>query len=247
MCRHELREDSQVDAVLIGNLERIVSAPRIQRYRNAATDDLEAVILYCWNIQLAEAQMPSLAMLEVTLRNAVHNTLAAHTGTDFWFKSVLQRQMYDNIIDLIAKLVGRQGHPPTIGKVISEITFGFWPRMFARSYQSLWWTTPNPLLTKVIPNYPKPGRDSRGKFEERLEYFVSLRHRVMHQEAVFQGVGAINRPVIPIDILHAQLLETIAWIDVDAATLVACLDHFDDTFKNGKARIEGELRQRFSM
>lgn len=236
-----------MDAVLVGNLEQIVSAPRLQRYRNAATDDLEAVTLYCWNIQLAEAMMPSLAMLEVTLRNVVHNTLAAHAGTDFWFKSVLQRPMYDNIIDLIARLIGRQGHPPTIGKVISEITFGFWPRIFAKNYQSLWWTTPNPLLVRVIPNYPKIGRDSRGKFEERLEYFVSLRNRVMHQEAVFQGVGALNRSVLPIHTLHAQLLETIAWIDADAATLVTCLDRFDDTFQNGKARIEGELRQRFSI
>lgn len=236
-----------MDTVLVRSLEHTVSASRLHRYRNAAVSDLDAVTLYCWNIQLAEALMPSLAMLEVTLRNAVHNTLAAHTGTDFWFKSVLQRQMYDNIVDLIARLVGRQGYPPTIGKVISEITFGFWPRVFAKNYQALWWATPNPLLTKVIPNYPKPGRDSRGKFEERLEYFVSLRNRVMHQEAVFQGVGAINRPVLPIETLHAQLLETIGWIDVDAATLVACLDRFDDTFQNGKAPIESELRQRFGI
>jgi len=163
-----------MDTVLVRSLEQTVSAPRLHRYRNAAVSDLDVVTLYCWNIQLAEALMPSLAMLEVTLRNAVHNTLTAHTGTDFWFKSVLQRQMYDNIVDLIARLVGRQGYPPSIGKVISEITFGFWPRVFAKNYQWLWWTTPNPLLTKVIPNYPKPGRDSRGRFEERLEYFVSL-------------------------------------------------------------------------
>lgn len=236
-----------MDTVLVGTLEHIVSNARLQRYRNVATTDLETVVLYCWNIQLAEALVPSIAMLEVTLRNTVHNTLTAHTGTEFWFKPVLHRPMYDNIIDLIAKLVRRHGHPPTAGKVISEITFGFWPRVFAKNYQSLWWTTPDPLLTRVIPNYRKIGRDSRGKFEERLEYFVSLRNRVMHQEAVLEGVGALNRPVLPIDTLHAQLLETIAWLDADAANLVICLDHFDDTFHNGKARIETQLRQRFNI
>lgn len=69
----------------------------------------------------------------------------------------------------------------------------------------------------------------------------------MHQEAVFQGAGALNRPVLPIDILHAQLLETIAWIDADAATLVACLDRFDEAFHSGKANVEAELRQRFNI
>ncbi len=133
------------------------------------------------------------------------------------------------------------------GKVISEITFGVWPHVFARNQNALWWNPPHPLLTRVIPNYPKPTRDTRAKFEERLEYFVTLRNRVMHQEAVFQGVAALNRPVLPINTLHAQLIETIGWIHTDAAALAACLDHFDETHQHGKAHIEVQLRQLFNL
>jgi hypothetical protein len=76
-------------------------------------------------MQLAESLIPSLSTLEVTVRNAVHNTLTVHTGSEFWFKPVLHSLMFGNVMDLVSRLTRRQGHPPTIGKVISEITFGF--------------------------------------------------------------------------------------------------------------------------
>lgn len=148
-----------MDTALAGKLEQIVSAPRLQRYRDAAANDLEIVTLYCWNIQLAEALMPPLAILEVTLRNAVHNTLTAFAGTDYWFKSILHQQKYNNILELINRITRRQGYPPTSGKVISEITFGFWPLMFAKAYNSLWWSRPNPMLANIIPNHPNIARD----------------------------------------------------------------------------------------
>lgn len=236
-----------MDTTLAGRLEQIVSAPRLQRYRDAATSDLEAVTLYCWNIRLAEALMPSLAMLEVALRNAVHNTLTTDIGNEFWFKSVLQKRMYDNLIDLIARITNRQGQPPTAGKIVSETTFGFWQKIFAKSYNSLWWSQSNPLIATVIPHHPNIARDTRAQFEQRLEYFVALRNRVMHQEAVFQGVAALNRPILPINTLHTQLFETIGWINSDATLLASCLDRFDGTYRYGKADVETHLRERFDL
>ena len=50
----------------------------------------------------------------------------------------------------------------------------------------------------------------------------------MHHEAVFGGVSAINRPVLPIGLLHAQLIETIAWVGDDAASMIAILDRFPE-------------------
>lgn len=217
-------------------------------FSGTATTDLEIVTLYCWNVQFAESLMPSLAILEVVLRNVVHNTLTAYAGTDFGFKSVLHHNKYNNILDLINKITRRQGHPPTAGKVISEITFGFWPLIFARAYSSVWWSQPSPLLASIIPNHPNIARDTRRTFEQRLEYFVALRNRVMHQEAVFEGVAAINRPVVPIDILHAQLLETIGWIDTDAARLASCLDRFDSVHDTpGRSNLETTIKTAFNI
>lgn len=237
-----------MDAALVASLEQIVSVPRLQRYRNAATSDLEIAVLYCWNVHLGEALMPSLAILEVTLRNAVHDVLMNHVGTEWWFKTVLNSTSYDTILKVIGDLTKRQGHPPLIGKVISEITFGFWPKLFAHSYHAFWWDAPHRLLAQMISHHPNVARDTRGKFEERLEYFVALRNRVIHHEAVFQGVKALNRPLLPIDTLHTQIVETIGWISPDAQKLVERFDRFDVVFSpNGKMHIANGLKMEFDI
>lgn len=237
-----------MDAALVASIEKIVSAPRLQRYRRAATSDLDIAILYCWNIQLGEAILPSLAMLEVALRNSVHDVLTKHVGTEWWFKTVLNSPSYDNVLKVIGDLTKRQGHPPTTAKVISEITFGFWPKLFAHSYNAFWWDAPDRLLAQVLPHHPNVARDTRSKFEERLEYFVALRNRVVHQEAIFEGVKALNRPVLPVETLHTQIVETIGWIDRNAQKLVTRFDRFDGAFdpSNGIV-IENGLKAEFNL
>jgi hypothetical protein len=198
-------------------------------------------------MQLAEALLPSLAMLEVALRNSVHDTLTAYVGTDFWFKRVLHPKAYSNVVNLITELTQKHGQPPTSGKVISELTFGFWHLVFTHRYHGLWWRYPNPLLANVLPHHPGIARDTRSKFEARLDYFREVRNRAMHAEAIFQGVAALNRPLLSIDILHAQILETIAWIDGDAARILLRLDRFGDVHARGRARIEASLKAEFAI
>jgi hypothetical protein len=69
----------------------------------------------------------------------------------------------------------------------------------------------------------------------------------MHHEAIFEGVAALNRPIVSIDTLHSQLQETIAWFSTDASLMVQGFDHFDETFRIGKSQIESELRRRFEL
>jgi hypothetical protein len=86
-------------------------------------------------------------------------------------------------------------------------------------------------------------RDTRSLFETRLEYFSVLRNRVMHQEAVFDGVNAINRPRLRLDALHRDLIETIWWLDSDAAEFVACLDRYPVvSTPSGRQHIADRLR-----
>lgn len=239
-----------MDAQLVANLERIVSAPRLHRYRDASTTDLETVVLYCWNVQLGEALMPSIAIFEVTLRNAVHTTLTAHTGTEWWFRSVLHKEAFDNLMKIITDTTRRTGQPPTIGKLISELSFGFWPKVFSSRLDKVWWDTQgNPPIAHLLPHHPNIARDTRSKLEERLEYLVLLRNRIVHQEAIFDGIKANNRPHLPIEDVHALLLETLGWIDADAAAVVSCLDRFDQVFLDPTTRqtLEQRLKAQFQI
>jgi hypothetical protein len=70
----------------------------------------------------------------------------------------------------------------------------------------------------------------------------------MHHEAIFEGVASVNKPRLPIDLLHQQLLETIGWISSDALELLTCVDRFSDVFdRSGKARIEASIKARFRI
>lgn len=120
------------EAELVHAIEGMVSPGRFHRYRAGAGTDLDAVTRYLWNVRLAEALFPAIAVFEVTLRNAVHQVLTRHAGTEFWFKSVLQQQTNDNIVQLMGTLTRRTGNPPSADKVISEITSAS-GRSFSRS------------------------------------------------------------------------------------------------------------------
>lgn len=207
------------------------------------------MLLYCWNIQLAEALIPSIAIFEVALRNAIHETLAAHTHTDWWFPIILQPKSAANIQDLVDRLTPQNGPPPTSGKVISEITFGFWQKLFGKTYADLWWGNRAPqLLPVVLRNHPNPARDTRNRLEERLEYFVKLRNRAMHHEKIFDGIVPPNRPRMSLDAVYDDLIETLGWIDEDAAELVDCLSRFRGVYDPaGLQSLESLIRTRYQI
>jgi hypothetical protein len=207
-----------------------VSDPRLLRYENTFSTDREAIARYCWNIELAESLLPSLSILEVTLRNAIHGALTAHTGTEFWFQSVLHPEKRRNIDDLVARITRRIGAAPTSDKIVSEITFGFWVSLFAHRYHALWWQPREPLLAQVFPYHPKIARDTRKHLEMNLEYAVALRNRTMHHEAVFQGAVALNRPRRPVDEIHHEIRLLIAWMSPVADIMVEELDRFAQVF-----------------
>lgn len=233
-----------MDENLIDTLERIASAPRLKRYRDASASDFDAVVLYCWNIALAESLMPSIAILEVTLRNQVHRTLTELEGTEWWFQRVLNPRSLEIVAKIERDLERRHGAWPSTGKIIADLSFGFWPKLFAKSYHSYWWRFPNPPLMRILPEHPNVARDTRSKFETRLEYFSVLRNRIMHQEAVFDGVHAINRPRLDLDALHLNLIETIGWLDGHAVAIVKSLDRYPDVSTDeGRRRIAARLQR----
>src|SRR5680860_633030 len=83
-CKVGKVEELGSDYVL--ELERLVSKPRLERYRPDNRDDLETAVHYLWNVALSEALPQALAALEIAMRNAIHSTFSQHLGTDYWFQ-----------------------------------------------------------------------------------------------------------------------------------------------------------------
>jgi len=70
----------------------------------------------------------------------------------------------------------------------------------------------------------------------------------MHHEPIFQGVAVPNMPRISLEVLYLQLIETIGWIDADAAALLSCIDRFPIVSSpNGKQDIQTVIMTTFNI
>lgn len=124
-------------AEFVADLERLISKPRLDRYRPPDHDPQETAVRYLWNVALSESLMQGLAAFEVGLRNAIHFVLTRHTGTEYGFQAVLCPNEMKVVHEAWGHLWKRHQHPPTSGQLVAELNFGFWPKLFGRDYHPL--------------------------------------------------------------------------------------------------------------
>lgn len=233
-------------AQYVANLEHLVSKPRLDRYRPANGDDLETAVTYLWNAALSEALLQGLAAVEVGLRNAVHTTLTAYAGTEYWFQSVLKEAEMNEVHDTWAKLSRRHKKPPTPGKIIAELMFGFWPPLFSNAYHDLWWSNGTALFKMAFPNVPTGVPPYQAivlkDVYQRTEACQKLRNRVMHHEPIFTGLIRLNVPVLPLSAIHQYIIDLLTWIHPDLVLSLNAVDRFEHVLQNGKTEIEEKLK-----
>lgn len=233
------------------SFERLISKPRLDKYRPANRDDLETLVNYLWNVALSEALLQGLAALEVGLRNAIHNTLTTHVGTPHWFHAVLKPDEMKFVNDVWTKLSKRHDRPPTPGQIIAELTFGFWPPLFDSRYHDLWRSSRTALFRATFPHIPSglpPHQAVVPKtIHERVELCYKLRNRVMHHEPIFAGLILLNKPSVLLVDIHGYITETLGWIDPHLATTLGFVDRFPDIHQNEASRIRAKLKTYFGI
>ncbi|GAB3423271.1 hypothetical protein [Niabella aquatica] len=132
-------------------LKYYLSSPRFNVYLAKTNNNFgRAYQLYKTNIELSEAFYPVLSVLEISLRNAVHETLKQHFQDEYWFKNCLPVEFLPFVSDATQKLAKRY-RTITADRIVAELTFGFWDRLFNRNYTGLLW---KPLRT-IFKNTPK--------------------------------------------------------------------------------------------
>jgi Abi-like protein len=177
-------------------LERWLSAPRLGRYLAATGDDrARALLLYDWNARISAAVLRDLAHLEVALRNAydVALTPATPPGQTHWThapeavfppihrtkrapgrpaqQTDINRKPRD-IIDASVQAAG--GYSAPAGKVVANLTFGFWRYLSSKAHEKSLWV---PYLHAAFP--PKT---NRGELDARVGRLHNVRNRVAHHE-----------------------------------------------------------------
>ncbi len=100
------------------------SNPRLHIYLAKTNSDFDkAIKLYLANIELSEAFYPVLSLLEISLRNAIHETLKVLFQDEYWFENKLPNEFKVYVLEAIQKLTA-QHKTITADRIISELNFG---------------------------------------------------------------------------------------------------------------------------
>lgn len=180
------------------SLERTLSTERLARYRRWANDDEHQTLeLYALNVAISEAFYTSLHLLEIGLRNAVHDGMTRQYGSA-WFSN--PAVLNDTFLNLkVGEAKARLPDNPTDGQVIAELMLGYWTALFGRRYNILWGTT---LKNVFDAGYPLRRADVAG----RLNRIRELRNRIAHHEPIIQR---------DLPAAHTEIRELIGWLSPD--------------------------------
>ena len=204
-------------------LKYFLSASRFNIYLAKTGNDFDkAYRLYKVNIELSEAFYPILAVLEVSLRNAINERLTAYFSDTFWFKNNLPVEFLPFVSEATQKIAA-QRKTVTADRIIAELNFGFWNRLFNRHYTGLLWKP----LRIIFQNMPKHLRQ-RDTIADALYRIRTLRNRIYHYEPIFGNLQDIENQ-------YNEMLTFLTWLDNDLPKLFNDIDRFNDILKKARA------------
>lgn len=188
-------------------IEDLLSRPRLHPYLTASAGDPAAALrLYGWNSEISGAFYESLHYVEIGLRNAMDRQLArwaAQAGaTQPWYVDSVVRLTPPTRRKIAAarQNATRGGQPEIHGKVIAELTFGFWWSLLAAEYNRRLW---QPCLRAAFD-----GSVRRAYLHAELNDLRLLRNRIAHHEPIHRRdlSGAYKRLLDVADRISPVLL-----------------------------------------
>lgn len=207
-------------------LEKNCSAERLGRYLGkVAEDELAAEFLYVANNRISESLYPMLSVLEVSLRNCVHNKLSEKYGRGEWWSAEELRGAHHfqsslEKIDRARHKLYMRGAAESranvkVVQVVAEVSLGFWTDLFSEDLSTL---LGSDLLSGFahIPSEHK----KRRKVGKPLTNIKNLRNRVMHHEPILFDES------VPPSMLHEQGCALISWISPEMRAWLARMDRF---------------------
>jgi hypothetical protein len=214
-------------------IKQMVSNSRFEGYRRSPSDpDLECLKRYVWNVALSESLYPSLQFLEIALRNSIHNAATAYFKNDLWFDdpNIVSNYKTQNIIRTAKGELSKAGKPTESGRVVAELSFGFWRALFYNEYENKLWRH---IIKDVFPNAPRIQRQ-RTTLGARIHEAKELRNRTFHYEPIWHWADLQKR--------HADILETIEWIDSPLKSLADACDNFPNVYNMDIHANEAQLK-----
>jgi len=190
----------------------VLSAPRFATYLAEKSGDKEAALeLYQWNLQLSAAFLVPLQICEVSVRNSIVSAIERTYGQNWPWERGFEISLRNPPRGYSPRrnLLGLRSFP-TSGKIVAELKFVFWEKMFTHSHDGAIW---NPHFRTVFPNADpvKTVQTLRAHGYDRLNRIRDLRNRIAHHEPIFRR---------NIQEEYDRIREVVAWTDLVAAAWI---------------------------
>jgi hypothetical protein len=189
-----------------------LTADRLSTYLACANDDLRAAFdLYEWNMAVSGAVLLTVSMAEVVLRNALDAELTAWAApkSRSWFDAVPIDKKGRSVLQEARDRATRCGAPELHGKVVAELSLGFWRYLLKGSYRNTLW---RPALYDAFPGALADLKQRREDVSGHVQRLLFVRNRAAHHE-----------PLLTRDLLAdlRSAVEVTSWICVDSAAWLA--------------------------
>ncbi|AIV41721.1 hypothetical protein NI26_15590 [Curtobacterium sp. MR_MD2014] len=229
-----------MDIAALAGLPRLFSAARLCPYLAACDGDRAGALrLYAWNIEMTAAFWGPIAVLEVAVRNAMHDALRAGRNDDWWNDEAVhlmprERRAVDGATDTLMR---RGFARPTADQVVAATSFGFWvgltdagvPRHPTLSYETVLW---QPRLTTAFPHR---GTLRRKGLHRLLDDVRRFRNRLAHHEPIHTApLGHIRDDIARIAGAVSRDAERLI---VASSRIDAVLDRRDEALQAGRTVI----------
>ncbi len=173
----------------LDDLPRVFSEPRFATYLQATKNDrVRALELYEWNLRISAAFMIPLQVCEVATRNGVAEAIG-HVHGENWpwsngFRRSLPKPKRHRDYSAEEDLASVASHQPTTGKVVAELKFAFWEKLFTVGQDHRLWL---PHFRRAFPGAPAELEipNARTKAFRELQAIRKLRNRIAHHEPIF--------------------------------------------------------------
>lgn len=207
-------------------VEAWLGEPRFGKYLQCCDGDRrKALQTYEWNVVLAMSLMRDISHFEIALRNAYDRSIDTNWhGEQHWLLSsdnpiftrldgMSSQRTKDQdhksrlaVSDAIARASSDDHVAPSSGKIVAELTLGFWSRFtFKINEHNLW----IPFLHREF----EPGI-TRDDVHRNVMKIHTMRNRIAHHEPVFhQPPHAKHKP----DRAYDAIVETLEWFAPEVA------------------------------
>ena len=172
-------------ATVDADMAVLLSGPRVGAYIAASPDGTlgSALALYRWNLRVSAAFYESIHYLEVALRNTIDGAMddwhtANHTDGTPWYRCAsmpLSSEARGKVRQAVGFATVNGTQPEIHGRVITELSFGFWRSLLADSYNRTLW---QPILRPTFRSV------RRGRLHFAVGELLMIRNRISHGEPI---------------------------------------------------------------